>query len=98
MVMGPKRRMILLLWGAAALIGLILILATHRSGQDGNLAKDIVGIWQATGSEEVDQFRDDGTVLIQGAGRSGVCCYAVLDGHRLQVTADQVPGQPTRAY
>jgi len=83
--MDRQRKIILYAWLSAAGLGLALIFfARSKSGGDQDLAKSILGIWQGVGFDEVDQFKDNGTVMIQGPARSGVVKYKVLDSGRLQ--------------
>jgi len=91
-----QRKIILGAWAGAAVLGLTLILLTRaKSANDKDLATAITGTWRGVGFDEMDQFRDDGTVTVQGSGKAGILKYKVLDPHRLQFSSE---GEPPHLY
>jgi hypothetical protein len=94
--MDTQRRIILYAWLAAAVLGIVIIFFSRLSyGRNQNLSQSIVGSWQAVGFDEKDQFRDDGTVSVQGQGKTGTLKYTVLDPNRLQFAFE---GRQPRIY
>ena len=94
--MDMQRKIILYAWLLAAVLGLTLILLTRsKSSSDKNLSAAIIGTWKGVGLDETDQFREDGSVLVEGQGKKGVLKFSVFDSQRLQFVFE---GQPPRIY
>jgi hypothetical protein len=70
-----------------------LIAGCHRVIQK-DLKEKIVGTWdEARGTNEILEFHDDGTVLMQTGNTDQTCSYDFADAHHLRLNCAP-PGSP----